>query len=180
MCSLYSAWSTSTHPLGVRLNVSSALTSFHNGWFYCLSSDSYLVLPALYNEPVDIAQKTYTNISFEITFNWEFPLWHKGLKIQHCFCSGCWVRQGFNPGLAEWVKDLVLLQLWHGSQLQLRFYPWLGNFHRLQMCHPPQKKIHLIFYKKREMNYRRRSSIYQQNLEKIQNLIAWKTELSDL
>lgn len=33
------------------------------------------------------------------------------------------------PGLAQWVKDLKLLQLWHRSQLWLRFHPWPGNFH---------------------------------------------------
>ena len=31
------------------------------------------------------------------------------------------------PGLAQWVKDLALLLLWHGSQLQLRSDPWPGN-----------------------------------------------------
>ena len=34
---------------------------------------------------------------------------------------------GFNPGLEEWVKNLVLLQLWCRSQLQLRFNPWPGS-----------------------------------------------------
>ena len=26
--------------------------------------------------------------------------------------------------MAQWVKDLALLQLWHKSQLQLEFDPW--------------------------------------------------------
>ena len=33
--------------------------------------------------------------------------------------------------MVQWCKDLVLLQLWHRSQLQLRFDPWPGNFHML-------------------------------------------------
>ena len=31
------------------------------------------------------------------------------------------------------IKDLVWPQLWHGSQLQLRFDPWHWNFHMLQV-----------------------------------------------
>ena len=35
------------------------------------------------------------------------------------------------PGLAQWVKDLGLPQLWHCPQLWLGFDSWLGNFHML-------------------------------------------------
>ena len=35
--------------------------------------------------------------------------------------------------LAQWVKDLVLVQLWHRSQLWLGFNPWPANFHMLQV-----------------------------------------------
>ena len=31
------------------------------------------------------------------------------------------------------IKDLALLQLCHGPQLQLSFDPWPGNFHMLQV-----------------------------------------------
>ena len=31
--------------------------------------------------------------------------------------------------MAEWVKDLELLQLWHRSKLWLGFDPWPRNFH---------------------------------------------------
>ena len=34
---------------------------------------------------------------------------------------------GSIPGLAQWVKDLVLLQLQLRSQLELRSGPWPGN-----------------------------------------------------
>ena len=34
---------------------------------------------------------------------------------------------GLIPGLAQWVKDLVLLQLWLRSKLQLRSDPWSKN-----------------------------------------------------
>ena len=30
--------------------------------------------------------------------------------------------------LAQWAKDLALLQLWGTSQMRLRFDPWLENF----------------------------------------------------
>ena len=30
------------------------------------------------------------------------------------------------PTVVQWVKYLALLQLWHRSQLQLRFDPWPG------------------------------------------------------
>ena len=33
------------------------------------------------------------------------------------------------PAVAQWVKDLALLQLWYKLQLQLCFDPWPGNFH---------------------------------------------------
>ena len=29
--------------------------------------------------------------------------------------------------MAQWFKDLVLLQMWHRLQLQLGFDPWLGD-----------------------------------------------------
>ena len=45
---------------------------------------------------------------------------------------------GWITGLAQWIKDLVLLQLWHRSQLWLRFNPWPRNFHMLPV--PSQKK----------------------------------------
>ena len=58
----------------------------------------------------------------------EYPLWCSGLRTQHCLCGGT----GSIPGLVHWVKDLMLLQLWHRSQLQLRFDPGSSNFHVLQ------------------------------------------------
>ena len=33
------------------------------------------------------------------------------------------------PSVAQWVKDLALLQLWCGSQLQLGSNPWPRNVH---------------------------------------------------
>ena len=36
---------------------------------------------------------------------------------------------GSEPGPAQWVKDLALLQLWCRSQLHLRFDPWSRNSH---------------------------------------------------
>ena len=37
------------------------------------------------------------------------------------------------PGLVQWVKDLMLLWLWIGLQLELCFDPWLGNFYLLKV-----------------------------------------------
>ena len=42
------------------------------------------------------------------------------------------------PVVAQWVKDMVLPQLWCWSKLQLRFSPWPGNFHMLWV--QPKKK----------------------------------------
>ena len=38
-------------------------------------------------------------------------------------------RHWFNPQPGAVSKDPALPQLWHRSQLQLRFYPWPGNVH---------------------------------------------------
>ena len=55
----------------------------------------------------------------------EFPLWHSRLRIW-CYLYG---GTGSIPGLVQWVKDPVLLQLWRRLQLRLEFEPWPGNFH---------------------------------------------------
>ena len=44
------------------------------------------------------------------------------------------------PTVAQWIKDLMLPQRWHGSQLQLRFYPWPKNFHMLWVWLKKKKK----------------------------------------
>ena len=40
----------------------------------------------------------------------------------------------------EKVKDPALPKLWHRSQLRLRFDPWPGNFHMLQVQPKKEKK----------------------------------------
>ena len=42
--------------------------------------------------------------------------------------------------MVQWVKNLVLLQLWHRSQLWLRFDPWSRNFHMLWVWTFEKKK----------------------------------------
>ena len=72
----------------------------------------------------------------------EFLLWHSGLRIWHCLCSGlghCW-GIGFIPGPARWIKDLALLQLWHRLLLQLTFNPWPGNLHMPWMWQKKNEK----------------------------------------
>ena len=48
------------------------------------------------------------------------------------------------PSPAQWVKDLVLLQLWRRSQLQLGFSSCPGNFHVRQVWLKKEKKIQKI------------------------------------
>ena len=55
----------------------------------------------------------------------EFPLWLSVLMIW-LISVALPVR---TPAPAKWVKDLVLLQLWCRSKMQLGFDPWPGNFH---------------------------------------------------
>ena len=63
----------------------------------------------------------------------EFSLWHRGLRIWHCLCGGV----GLIPNLAQCIKDLALLWLWHRLHLRLGISPWPRNFHLPQMR--PQK-----------------------------------------
>ena len=53
-------------------------------------------------------------------------LWHSGLRIWHCLCSGLghWLGMGLIPSLSQWVKDPALLKLWCSLQLQLRIDTW--------------------------------------------------------
>lgn len=50
----------------------------------------------------------------------EIPLWPNGMDG----VSGA-LRHGFNASLAQLVKELVLLQLWHNLQLRVSSDPWL-------------------------------------------------------
>ena len=47
--------------------------------------------------------------------------------------------------MVQWVKDLALLHLWCRVQLWLRFDPWPGNFHMLQV-RPKKKKKKVLLY----------------------------------
>ena len=70
--------------------------------------------------------------------SWEFLLWHSGLGIQPCICSGT----GSKPKPAQWVKNSALPHLWCRLQMQLGFSPWIGNFHIVQV--QPNKYINWI------------------------------------
>ena len=72
-----------------------------------------------------------------------FLLWRNA--ISECLCKG---RDAASiPGLAQWVKDLVLLQLWRGSQLQLTFSPGPGNSICCAMAKRKKKRV-----RKKEMS----------------------------
>ena len=47
------------------------------------------------------------------------------------------------PTVVQWVKDLALPQLWHRSQLWIRFDPWLRNF-RMSWVRQKKKIIIII------------------------------------
>ena len=51
----------------------------------------------------------------KLKLKWDFPLWPSRLRTQHCLCEDV----GSIPGLAQLVKDLALLKLWHTSQMGL-------------------------------------------------------------
>ena len=53
----------------------------------------------------------------------------------------CW-KKDLIPGLAQWVKDMALLQLWLRLQLQLGSDSWPRN----SICHGVVKKIKKIKY----------------------------------
>lgn len=52
---------------------------------------------------------------------------------QPCLCSSR--DLGSIPSPAQWFKDLLVLQLWCGSKLQVSFDPWPGN----SLCHKAAK-----------------------------------------
>ena len=57
-----------------------------------------------------------------------------------CLCGGS--SSILDP--EQWVKDPALPQLWHRSQLLLRFDPWPGNFHMMWVQPKKEKKKAII------------------------------------
>ena len=54
----------------------------------------------------------------------------------------CW-DEGLIPSLAQWVKELVLLWLWHRLQLQLGSDSWTRNSLCLGAAQKEDKKIEM-------------------------------------
>ena len=71
-----------------------------------------------------------------------------------------WERwdSGLIPSPAEWVKDLVLSQLWLRSRLWLRSDPWPGNSNA--MGRPKKKKRELLCMSPSKHMYTSLSSIH--------------------
>ena len=63
--------------------------------------------------------------------NWSSSCSAMGLVVS-------WERQAVSliPGLVQWFKDLLMLQQWLRSRLQLGSDPWPGN----SICHRVAKK----------------------------------------
>ena len=64
----------------------------------------------------------------------EFWLWCSRLGIWCCPCRGACLI----PSMEKWVKDPVLLHLWHRWKLWLKFNPWPGL--GTSICHNGAKK----------------------------------------
>ena len=64
--------------------------------------------------------------------------WVNNLALSLWWC-------GFDPRPVQWVKDLVLWQMWHRSQMQLGFDPWPGNVCMPQVS-PKKKKKYVYVY----------------------------------
>ena len=62
------------------------------------------------------------------------------MKVQHWKMSATSLKHADfrSSTVVQWIKDQVLLQLWHRSQLWFGFDPWHGNFHMLWV--PLRKK----------------------------------------
>ena len=95
----------------------------------------------LYYKGRSIQYSVIANMGKESEKEWiyvEFLLWHSGLRIWLQWLRSL-QRHRFNPQPGT-LKDPSLLQLWHGSQLQLRFDIWPRNFHMLKVQHLKKKK----------------------------------------
>ena len=81
--------------------------------------------------------------------------------------------------VAQGVKDPMLLQLWHRSQLRLRFSPWPGNFHMLpvQPTPPPPPPPAKKKKPKQAENYLMRSFFMTKTIWcpiRIQLIVRWR------
>ena len=56
--------------------------------------------------------------------------WVKNLTAEACITEEACVH---SPAWHSGLKDPALPWPWHRSQLQLRFNPWPGNFHMLEI-----------------------------------------------
>ena len=70
-------------------------------------------------------------------------MWHRGLRIWLQVTQVAAEAWFWSPAWRRGLKDLALLQLWHRSQLWLRFIPWL----RISICQGRgHKKIPCLNY----------------------------------
>ena len=57
-------------------------------------------------------------------------LWVKNQTALDWVSAEAWVQ---SPTWSSGLKNLALLQLWHRSQLWLKYHLWPGNFHMPQV-----------------------------------------------
>ena len=69
---------------------------------------------------------------------WEIEQWYNIMRKTQISEANCAWRNIWGV-LEQWVKDLMLPQLW--SLLWLGFDSWPGNFHMLRVLPGPKKKL---------------------------------------
>lgn len=95
--------------------------------------------------------KGYWTIS-KVWYIQEFPLQHNGLGS-----SSAAPGRRFDPGPAQWVKNLLWLQPWRRLQRRLRSDPWPENVVCFGEAHTQKKGVNMHNRMSRERRKREES-----------------------